>query len=765
MLIIYSKPLKIYPYSLAMRIVLYPLLVGLFSCFVVSAQNSVYKVSFTNEKIKIDGILDEPVWQNSESLGDFWQLFPSDTVKAAYQTDVRMVYDENYVYVAAKCYSKGNSYVTPSFQRDYRAGGNDNISFVFDTFNDNTNAFLFGINPFGVMREALLYNGAVDNSFFNQYWDNKWNGNARIENGYWIAEVAIPFATIRFKDGATHWKFKAYRFDTQSNEQTTLVQMPQNQIIMNLGYMKPLEFEQPIYKKGENIALIPYVSVRNSTDFLNPNNPNNGTKFGIGGDAKIGVTSGLNLDLTVNPDFSNVEADRQVINLTRFDVNLPEQRQFFLENSDLFSGFGAYNTNPFLPPQGNFGGTGNQIISPFFSRQIGLAKDSTTGVGVQNSIIYGSRLSGKINDDWRIGLLNAQTANDEFKGISAANFSVASFQRQLSGRSNLAGIFVNKQTLNSEINSKLTKFNRVAGLEYNIGSQNNRWTGKLFYHRAFTESKAKEAFAHGFSLMYSVMNYTLKWQHDWVGKGYDAEVGFVPRKDFFHINPTAGLSFSPRTRIVNRYSIGLALDQYSMPTIGVTDRIAGPFLTMSMQNTSRFLFSVNQNYTYLFADFDALRSNNKLPLLTKGTSYVYYNASLNYTSDQRKRLWLYATPVVGQYYNGSIVSLSGALNYRWQPYLAITGNFAYNAINLPIAKNKVYLVGPRFDWTFTKKVFLTTFFQYNSQFENLNINTRFQWRFAPVSDFFLVYIDNYDTTNGQSRNRSIQAKLTYWFNL
>lgn len=748
-----------------MRIVLFIGTLLLAITRIGAAQSPIYKVDFTTEKIKIDGILDEKVWQNTASMGDFWQLFPSDTVKAFYQTEVRIVYDENNIYVAAKCYSKGNRYVTPSFKRDYRAGGSDNVTFVFDTFNDNTNAFLFGMNPFGVMREALLYNGAVDNSFFNIYWDNKWYGESKIDDGFWVAETAIPLATLRFKDGSSRWNFKAYRFDTQANEQTSLIKLSQNQIIMNLGYVVPIEFEQPIRKKNGNIALIPYLATRHSNDYLNPENPNNGTSFGIGGDAKIGVTAGLNLDLTVNPDFSNVEADRQIVNLTRFDVNLPEQRQFFLENSDLFSGFGAYNTNPFLPPQGNFGGTGNQIISPFFSRQIGLAKDTTTGVGVQNRIIYGTRLSGKINDDWRIGLLNAQTANDEYKGISAANFSVASFQRQLSGRSNLAGIFVNKQTLNPEINSALTKFNRVTGLEYNIGSKNNRWSGKVFYHQAFTETKNKEAFANGFSLMYSVPKYTLKWQHDWVGKGYDAEVGFVPRKDFFHINPTAGFTFYPRTRLVNRYSLGLALDQYSMPTIGLTDRIAGPFISMALQNTSNFLLSINQNYTYLFADFDVLRSNNELPSLKKGSNYLYYNVSLNYTSDQRKAIWLYATPVVGQYYDGSIMSLTGALNYRWQPYLALTGNFAYTRIHLPIGQNNIFLIGPRFDWTFTRKVFLTTFFQYNSQYENLNINARFQWRFAPVSDFFLVYIDNYDTTNGQSRNRSIQAKLTYWFNL
>ncbi|TAE36725.1 MAG: hydrolase [Runella slithyformis] len=724
-----------------------------------------HQVKFTTEKIKIDGVLDEAVWQNTPTVGEFWEYFPSDTVKAKLRTEVRITYDDKNIYVSSKCYAISKKFVILSYRRDYRAGGNDNISFIFDTFNDKTNAFLFGMNPLGVMREALLFNGATDGAFFSEFWDNKWTGNAQIYDDHWTTEMAIPFTTLRFKEGTKQWFFKSYRFDTQLNEQSSLIQIPQNQIIMNLGYSIPIEFEKPLKKPGANISIIPYLAAGSSQDFVNPKNPNNGTRLTYGADAKIAVTSGLNLDLTVNPDFSNVEADRQIINLTRFDVNFPEQRQFFLENSDLFSGFGSYLINPFLPQQGNVPAVGNQIISPFFSRQIGIAKDSTTGVGVQNRILYGARLSGKIDDNWRIGLLNAQTADDEFKGISGANFTVASVQRKVFSRSNIAAIFINKQTLRPELGRNLASFNRVGGLEYNLASADNRWQGKLYHHQSFSQNQQKDAFVNGFSMMYSVLKYTFRWAHDWVGKGYDAEVGFVPRRDFLRINPTIGFSFYPRTKLVNRYSVGVALEQYNMPNIGVTDRTVGPFLSVSFQSSARMLFTINQNYTYLFSDFDALRSNNRLPVLRKGNGYTYYSASLNYFTDQRKKLWLFAQPLVGQYYNGNIVSLVGSLNYRGQPYINLAMNFTYNHINLPIGQNDVFLIGPRLDWTFSKSVFWTTFLQYNSQFENMNVNTRLQWRFAPVSDFFLVYTDNYDTFNGNSRNRSIQAKLTYWFNL
>jgi len=722
-------------------------------------------VKFITEKIKLDGVLDEHAWQTAEKMPSFWEFFPKDSIKAKYQTEILLAYDEKNIYIGAKLYSPGNNYVTPSFRRDFRAGGNDNVSFLFDTFNDKTNSFLFGMNPYGVMREALLYNGGTANEYFNMYWDNKWSAISKMYEGYWICELAIPLTTLRFKEGSTQWNFKAYRFDTQANEQSTLMRIPQNQIIMNLGYSMPIIFEKPLKKSGANISLIPYLSASSTHDFEHPENPAAGNKLNFGGDAKIGITSGLNLDLTVNPDFSNVEADRQVVNLTRFDVNFPEQRQFFLENSDLFTGFGSYNTNPFVPPSGTLGpAAGNQLVSPFFSRQIGISLDTITGTNVQSKILYGARISGKIDDNWRVGLLNTQTAADAFKGTPSMNYSVAALQRKVFGRSNIAAIFANKQVLGKEL-SGINSYNRVAGLEYNLASKNNRWSGKAFYHQVFSPTVIGEKFAHGFMLNYNVRKLIAKWSHDWVGKGFDAEIGFVPRKNFFHINPTIGFNVFPKSRTFNRISYGVAYDQYNQPGLGVTDRQAGPFLLLGFQNTSNILMTLNQNYTYLFKDFDALRSNNKLPVLKKGSSYTYYNFSVNFVSDLRKKLAIAFQPLVGQYFDGRIVSLVGAATYRFQPYGFLSVNFSYNDLNLSTGKNKVYLVGPKLDLTFTKSIFWTSYIQYNSQFKNVNVNSRLQWRFAPVSDFFLVYTDNYNSETWMPKNRAILAKVTYWLNL
>ena len=706
-----------------------------------------FTVKSTSEKIRVDGILDENTWKGEQTVGNFWQYFPKDSVRANHQTEIHLATDEKTLYIAAKCYSKGKDYIVTSNRRDFRAGGNDNISFIFDTFNDKTNAFMFGMNAYGVLREALISNGGADNQYFNLFWDNKWQGQSKIYDGYWTCEMAIPLSTLRFSEGSDRWNFLSYRFDTQSNETSSSVRIPQVQIIFNLAFMAPMHFEKPLRKTGANISLIPYVAASSLRDF-EKNNPSSGNKMTVGGDAKVAITSGLNLDLTVNPDFSNVEADRQVTNLTRFDISYPEQRQFFLENSDLFTNFGSDNANP------------------FFSRRIGIAQDSISGINVQNAINFGVRISGKLNDNWRVGIMGVQSAEDKFKGISATNYIVGAIQRKVFNRSNISFIYVDKNTLNPEIGKITNAYNRVVGLEYNLATIDNRWAGKLYHHLSYSSVNQSDNFSNGGNVTYFSRKFRFDWVHEWVGKGYNAEVGFVPRNDYLHIAPLARLNFYPNGKLINRYDIGSSYDVTSVAGFGISDRQISAGWNISFQNTAKLFLVLANNYTFLYNyKFNPLRNNKESSILPIGSSFSYNNLKLDYVSNQRKKVGLLLSGIIGEYYNGTIASFTGSASYRYQPYGSVTLNYTYNHITSPTAKNDIFLIGPKVDLTFTKSVFWTTFVQYNSQFDNLNINSRLQWRFAPVSDFFLVYTDNYNTFNGLAKNRAIFAKITYWFNV
>ncbi|HMQ49534.1 MAG TPA: DUF5916 domain-containing protein [Saprospiraceae bacterium] len=758
-----------------MRLKRYFFIIGLVSySFAVKAQSAYQEeddmsaiqptvaLSKTDSPPVIDGILDEDVWEKGQKAQDFWQHFPTDTTRAKGQTDIYMIYDEAFLYVGIRCQSIGNQFITPSLRRDYSFQGSDNISIMFDTYNDNNNAFLFGINAMGVCREALIVNGGRQRSDFQDSWDNKWYGEAKIFEDYWTAEMAIPFKTLRFKEGVTSWRFNSYRSDTQLNELSAWMNIPRNQIIMSLSYMGDMVWDKPLEKAGKNISVIPYLAGGLIYDFENPAANNPEANGNIGMDAKVAVTSGLNLDFTVNPDFSQVEVDRQVTNLDRFELFFPERRQFFLENADLFGSFGQ------------------ERINPFFSRRIGIALDSITEENIENNIYYGVRLSGKLDEKLRVGLLNMQTAREKDAGVAAANYTVAALQRQVSSASNVSFIFVDKEQFQVKDHAELDPFNRIAGLEYRLGTRDNSWQGKLFYHQAFLADKVDAPFAQGLQLQHFKRKYRFLWEHNFVGFGYDAQVGFVPRKDFFMVQPEAEWFFYPAKGYINEHSFELNYIHFynmghdtedNLADWATEERQARFNWNLKFRDNARGFIGVNYSYIFLEDDFDPTQVQEDESIALKaGTAYSFAFASANFSSDIRKRVFYTLNPVLGQFFNGHRLGMSGELGYRFQPYGSVVINFNYNRISLqaPFEKTELWLLGPRIDLTFSKNVFLTTFVQYNNQEDNLNINARFQWRFKPVSDFFLVYTDNYFAADGNPffvRNRALVAKITYWLNL
>ena len=704
----------------------------------------------TSVAIQLDGKLDEKAWKQADNVKGFYQYFPFDTSSAEAPTEIKLIYDDDFIYIATICYDiKKGDYVTNSLKRDFRGLGNDGISIILDTFDDRTNAFFFGLSPFNVQREALISNGGNGRNSFALSWDNKWYSATKKYDNYWVGEMAIPFKTIRFKEGATQWGVNFYRIDSKQNERSTWVRIPRNFRIFSLAYTGKMIWDRPLKKPGANVSLIPYTAASITKDHENSGSTDYGGS--LGGDAKIAISPSLNLDLTVNPDFSQVEVDQQVTNLDRFELFFPERRQFFLENADLFSDFGTNR------------------IRPFFSRRIGIAKDTVDDVNVANKIHYGLRLSGKLNQDWRVGLLNMQTARDGDIGLKSNNYTVGVIQRRVFRRSNISAFLVNKQSLRDSLTDKFTltpqNYNRIAGIDYNLATADNKWAGKAFYHRSFDRDNDGGQFAHGVNLEYRHRKYNVGWEHQIVGERYEAEVGFVPRTGFNRITPSFILNYFPNSRYVNEHGPGVLVDFIWDKENGKTDHSFELNYRINFQNTARFEFAFTNDYTFLFSAFDPTRTDSKE--LPEGTDYHYTSFIGNYESDQRKPLYYELNVSGGQYFNGSRWGFSGNINYRYQPFAIFTLNYSYDRIRLPepYADADLFLIGPRIDLTFTRNLFLTTFVQYNNQIDNLNINTRFQWRFKPVSDLFIVYTDNYLPRNLKIKNRALVLKLTYWINV
>lgn len=318
-----------------------------------------------SDKIQLDGILDEVIWDQAEIATDFWQMFPTDSLRSTNSTTVKLLYDDTHIYIGAKAIGIGADFMVSSLKRDFSARSNDNVTFLFDTFRDGQNAFLFGVNAYGVQREGLISDRGVAISGFNLTWDIKWLAESTINGDSFTIEIAIPLNSIKYPEGSQRWGFQSYRYDMQSNERSSWSPVPQNQIPVNLGFLGELVFEKPLSKNKTPLYLIPYTNILSSNDFsANPTS----NSITLGGDLKIAVGNGLNLDVTLNPDFSNVEVDNIITNLTRFEISLPEKRQFFIDNGDLF---------------GNFGGSREAI--PFFLDVLELPKIQ---MEIQFKIIY-----------------------------------------------------------------------------------------------------------------------------------------------------------------------------------------------------------------------------------------------------------------------------------------------------------------------------------------------------------------------------------------
>lgn len=709
-----------------------------------------YTIVKSNTPVNIDGRLDDPIWQKlgvnqavSSGIGmKFSQTFPTDSLPAIDDTYFMVAYDNEYLYLGAVCFDKKpNEPIIQSLRRDFNWSGNENISFYIDPYNDLTNGFTFQVTPLNVQREGLVtIGGSVADD-----WDNKWYSATSTGPNYWSAEMAIPFTSIRFNE-VSSWGLQVLRNNLKHNERTVWAPVPIQYRSSDLVYAGKLLWETTPPPAGTNISVIPYISYAQAKNY-EEDLPTSYTP-GVGFDAKIGVSNSLNLDLTINPDFSQVEVDRQVTNLNRFELFFPERRQFFLENQDLFA------QNGFPPSR------------PFFSRRIGLGTDAD-GLAIQVPILGGARLSGKIGKDWRIGALTMQTKEDVKNYLPGENYSVGILQRQIFNRSNISAIIVNRQTTTDILqdSTQYSSYNRVYGLDYNLASADNKWEGNFYHHQSIDPDPKRKAYSSGAFLGYRVRAFGLRYFQTLIGENYNAEVGFVPRPGVYTHGGGGQLNFYPKDSKIQRHGPDVSYSQVLTPSLDVLDREWNLEWGFNFLNTAYLEAGFNYNTILLTDPFDP--SGTEGLELAADENYATSSFRIFARSDNRKLFNIYSSINYGQYFNGNRTRVSSGFDYRWQPYFRMSFDVEYNEIKLPAPYNSasLWLVGPRLDLTFTNNLFWTTFVQYNNQIENLGINTRLQWRFKPVSDFFIVYTDNYATDIFQSKNRALVVKLTYWLNL
>lgn len=707
-----------------------------------------HKIIKTFEPILVDGNLTEEVWQQSDIATDFWEMILRDTDKAKKKTSFRVTYDNQFIYFAAIA-QDSLPYESTTRKRDANLGQNDGVGFIIDPLNQNTNGFFFWVSPQNVQVEDVV---SSDNKDLTLTWDNKWISATKVYADHWTAEIAIPFTSLRYAANKTVWGLNFYRIDQKGGQYASWTKIPINISWKDLGYFGSLIWDAPPPAPGNNIAFIPYVTGSVTEDREKTGQLKG--KLNTGFDGKLAISTSLNLDITVNPDFSQIDVDQQVTNLTRFDIFFPEKRTFFLENADLYADIGY------------------PLIKPFYSRTIGLDKSGTI-----IPIIGGARLSGNVNKDIRIAVMNMQTKRKE--DFASQNYTALTVKRQVLKRSSISGYFLNHQafmTPEEKQELPLDQFGRNAGVEARYTSNTTKWIAFAGYHLSIKPTIKNNNKFISLGTEYSAKKLGVKVHYNSVGTNYYADMGFIGRINNYdtHLDTVFRLGFKQffsqveyrvlpkKGKAINILSGLESLTTWN-PNGSINDQLNRLRLTVILNNRSELYIRLDKQLTHLLY-YTKFTRNEPLP----PDRYSYLQWNVEYKSDYRKRVSYNASIRQGDFFNGHLVSFITTLNLRLQQWATVNLFFEYDKLYFPVpyGSSELFLVGPRIEFYFSNTLFWTTFLQYNTQINNFNINSRIQWRYKPMSDVFLVYSDNYFSTPVlKNKNRAIVIKANYWLNL
>ncbi|MFD1292485.1 DUF5916 domain-containing protein [Lutibacter holmesii] len=710
----------------------------------VYSQKKISVKYVASNEFVIDGVLDEAMWDTAIVSSEFTEYFPTDSKLVEYQTEIRMLYNDAFLYIGIKAHSPGMDYQTPSYERDFSISGADVINLMFDTFSDRTNAFLFGINPYRVQREGLISNGGTSGNL-DLSWDTKWLGESTIDEFFTTSEIRIPMSAFKYKEGVTQWKFNAMRSNTQSNTKSSWAPVPLSQNQLNLGYFGTMTFEKPLVKSKSPISIIPYITPSYSKDYLNDERS---FDFKTGFDVKIPIKSSYMLDLTLNPDFSSEDVVAGQNNVTRFEIKQDETRQFFIDNGDLFNEFG-------LPDD----------ALAFYSRRVGVGSN-TDGNDISVPISAGIKFTGKVNKGLRIGVLDVQTSGDKDEFIPKNNNLVLAAQQKIFSKSNISFFFINREVTNPNDKYSGTRYNRVAGTDLKFFSKNNSFDAQVFFHKSFTENIESNSISTGTYLNLEKRKYTLRFTGQYIDNGFQSDLGYIRRKDIVRANPFFEYNIYPKTNALNTIILKISNNLFWMPSDDM--RFVGSDLllasTFNFTSGASVALTGAERYEYLDEPFNP-GSGDGEPLPIGG--YNYRDLKVDFNTNKRNAFWLEGNIKYGSFYTGTKSTTDITFQYRVQPIFFVSLNVQYDDINLPepYSSNNLWYIGPTLNFTFTKTLFWNTDIQYSTQTDSFFVVSRVQWRYAPLSDIYLTY-SGVNTTNPHILvERGLFLKATYWLDI
>ncbi|MEJ2184852.1 MAG: DUF5916 domain-containing protein [Gemmatimonadota bacterium] len=694
--------------------------------------------------IHVDGRLDEAAWREAVPITRFVQAVPETGRAATERTEVRIVYDARNLYVGAVMH-QSVPLVVPSLEQDYETHDSDVFGIALDTYLDRRNAFMFIVNPGGAVKDGQSFDDSRD---VNLAWEGVVTIETQVSDTAWTVEMAIPWTTLRFKQTAApqDWGMQLMRRIRYKNEDdywSPLTRRDRLHKMSRAGTLRGLAG----LRQGRNLSVKPYTKVG---DEQGTQAAATGGYADTGLDVKWGLTPGLTLDLTYRTDFSQVEVDEERVNLTRFSLFFPERREFFIENSGVFT-FGDVTERNYRM------GSSLEDFTLFHSRRIGLDGGRVV------PILGGGRLTGRVGA-FRVGLLDMQTqpgqqhlypgglfATTADPAQPAENFFVARVKRDLSGGSDIGAMMVSRQVTTGP---DAGQYNRSFGVDANIRPLPNLIINSYL---AAVDAPGPDTANHAGRLAVAwrdrLWDMSAFYKH--VGAGFQPAVGFVRRAG---VNETYGtVGIHPRVALPGTYELNPYVEMHYVADPGgaLASRQANAGLAATMNDGGRFELKLEDRFERLDEPFAVAADATIDP-----GRYAFRDASITYESSGGRSLSGSVSLTSGQFFDGRRTSVGIGALWRSSAHFALDLTLDRNAIRLPAGAFDADVAGLRANLAVSRTMLASGFVQYNAAADQLVTNVRLDYIHAPLSDIFLVLVERRDLVSHAVLDRSLALKAT-----
>jgi len=691
---------------------------------------------------KIDGRLDDAEWQLAPVQGRFVQREPQFGWAATEPTEFRVLYDDKTLYIGVWAYDSDPAHIVASeMKRDSRLAKGDQIKITLDTFHDHRNAFYFSTNPLGALKDA---NSVEEGRTINYDWNAVWENKTSVDDRGWYVEIAIPLSQLRFTGGPgdTVWGLNLCRIVIRKNEESYWVPFPREWQSLGLarmsgaGILKGLTNLTP----RRRVELVPFAAPHVLRDY-DAGTPTRAVKD-YGFDAKVGLSQSFNADVTYKTDFAQVEADQEVVNLSRFSLFFPEKRQFFTESAGIFD----YSQNT-----ANLSGPG--LLTLFYSRRVGLQD------GHEIPILGGARVTGRAGHT-TVGAMNIETDNATFTSGATTtravrtNYSVVRLKRDVFGKSSVGGILLNRDGGGGPSN-------RTAGIDgvFSLGKHLD-WV--VLAAKTFTPGTSGRDWAASTRARWTSDRFDTGVTYMDVAERFNAEMGYIPRTDIRNVNAQAAWTPRPKWRGVRQLRFSADGTYYENHAGRKQTQSAGADFTLTRQDSGYVFVRMDQQYDNL--PFNWSTAGGQVP----SAAYTWRTVHGSVGTNQSRRIYTSVGADFGGYYSGDKQSYRVELSFLPLETLLVENFYTRNRIVLPVTGPYVTnVLSTRVSYSFSPALFVKAFVQYNDAVRTATTNLLLWYIYRPGSDFYIVYNQGWETDvpgprDLRTRGRSLAVKFTYW---